>query len=142
MNFWKARQNSVGHRQLHGVNILVNERVAVDDLTNFIDRFIVRHQLVFGGHVNAINIWITHWGRSTGHVNLAGTGLARHLNNFTTGGAAHNGIVDQQNITALELAGNHVQFLSHRLLAHCLAWHDEGSTDITIFDKPFAVRQS
>jgi hypothetical protein len=58
------------------------------------------------------------------------------------GGAAHDGVVHQQHVAALELAGDHVELLAHRLLAHALPRHDEGAADVAVLHETFAVGQA
>src|ERR1700754_2704821 len=64
---------------------------------------------------------------------------ARHLHDFVRRGAAHDRIVDDQHVLALELDAHGVQLLAHRLLAHRLARHDEGAADVTVLEEAFAV---
>ena len=102
----------------------------------------MRHQFLAGRHIDAIDIGVAHGRCSAGQIDLAGTSVARHLHNFVAGGAAHDGIVHQQHVAALEFAGNGVELLPHRLFSHRLPRHDEGATHIAVFHKAFAVRQA
>ena len=127
---------------LHGVHVLVDQGVAADDLANLLHRAVVRHQLMAGGHVDAVHVGVAHRRRGAGHVDLAGAGIARHLHNLAAGGAAHDGVVHQQHVAALELAGDHVELLPHRFFAHRLPRHDEGAPHVAVFNEALAVGQT
>ena len=97
------------------------------------------HQFTAGRHVDAIDVGVAHRGGGTGHVHLARPGLARHLHDLAAGGAAHDGVVHQQHVAALEFAADDVELLAHRLLAHRLPRHDESAAHIAVFDKTLTV---
>ena len=77
--------------------------------------------------------------RGDAKMHFRGAGIAHHLHDLGRRGAAHDGIVDQQNILAAEFQIDRVEFLAHRLLAFLLPGHDEGAADVAIFDEAFAV---
>jgi hypothetical protein len=101
---------------LHAVDVLVDQRVAADDLAHLVDRAAMGHQFARRRHVDAVHVGEAHRRRGAGHVDLAGAGVARHLHDLAAGGAAHDGVVHQQHVAALELAGDHVQLLAHDFL--------------------------
>src|SRR5260370_330839 len=61
---------------------------------------------------------------------------------FLGGGAAHDGVIHQQHLAALELAADGVELLAHRFLARGLARHDEGPAHVAVLDEAFAVRNA
>ena len=77
-------------RALHRVHVLVDQRVATDDLANLFYAAVVRDQLAAGGHVDAIDIGVAHGWCGAGQIDLAGPGITRHLHNRFGGGAAHD----------------------------------------------------
>ena len=121
---------------------MVNQGVAADDGADFFHAAVVGDQFAAGGHVDAVDVGKAHRRRGAGQVDAARTGVARHLHNLFAGGAAHDGVVHQQHIAALELAGNHVELLAHRFFAHRLPRHDEGAAHVAVFHKAFAVGQT
>ena len=121
---------------------MVNQGVAADDGAHLLDAAVVGDQLGAGGHIDAVDIGIAHRRRGAGEVDLARAGVAGHLDNLLAGGAAHDGVVDQQHIAALELAGDGIELLAHRLFAHRLSGHDESAAHVAVFHKTFAVRQA
>ena len=127
--------------RLHGIHVLVNQGIATNDFANLLDRAVVRDQFVFGRHVNAIDIGKTHWRCCAGHVDLVCTSITRHLHDFFAGCSAHDGVVHQEHIAPLELTRDRIEFLTNGLLAHRLPRHDEGASDITVFNETFAIRQ-
>ena len=62
-----------------------------------------------------------------------------HFDDFAAGGAAHDGVVNQQDVFAFEFAVHRVEFLAHGFFAGGLAGHDEGAADVAVFDEAFAV---
>ena len=146
INAVKARRVKAGQRRvelangaLHAFDLLVNQGVAANELADFFDAAVVGHQLGGCGHVNAIHIGEAHRGSGAGQVDLARTRVTGHLHNFAAGGAAHDGVVHQQHIAALELAGYHVELLPHRFFAHTLPRHDESAAHVAVFHKCLAV---
>ena len=124
---------------LHGVDVLVDQRVGADELTDLLDAAAVRDQLFLGRHVDAVDVGVTHRRRRRGHVDPARAGLARHLHDLLAGGAAHDRVVDQQHVAALEFHADGVELLAHALLAHALPRHDESAADVAVLHEPFAV---
>ena len=101
----------------------------------------MRHQLLARGHVNAIHVGKAHGRRGAGQENLAGPGVAHHLHDFAAGGAANDGVIDQQHVLARELAGDGAELLPHRFFAHGLPRHDERAAHVAVFHKAFPARQ-
>src|SRR6185503_6001275 len=66
-------------------------------------------------------------------------GLARHLHDLAARRAADDGIVDQQDLLALELHRDGVELLANGFPAHRMARHDEGAADVAILDEPLAI---
>ncbi|MFM2065281.1 MAG: hypothetical protein RLZZ584_190 [Pseudomonadota bacterium] len=128
-----------GDGALHGIHILVDQGVAADVGADLLDAAVVRDQLLGRGHVDAVDVGVTHRRRGRGHVDLVGAGLARHLHDLLRGRAAHDGVVHQQHVAALEFHGHGVELLAHALLAHRLARHDEGAADVAVLHEAFAV---
>ena len=124
---------------LHVFHTLVDQGVAAYALAHFFERAPMRHQLVARGHVDAIHIGVHHRRRGAGHIDLGGTGFARHLHDFAAGGAAHDRVIDQQHAPALELAADHIELLPHRFFAHRLPRHDESAPHVAVFYEAFAV---
>ena len=99
----------------------------------------MRHQFGARGHVDAVDVGMAHRRSGRGQVDLDGAGVTRHLHDFLGGGAAHDGVVHQQHLAALELAADGVELLAHGFLARGLARHDEGAAHVAVLDKAFAV---
>ncbi|MNI32217.1 hypothetical protein D3C73_861230 [compost metagenome] len=93
------------------------------------------------GHVDAVHVREADRRRGGREVHLVGAGGARHVDDFAAGGAAHDGVIDQQHVLALELHADGVELLAHGLTAHGLARHDEGAAHVAVLDEPFAVVQ-
>jgi hypothetical protein len=55
------------------------------------------------GHVDAVDVGKRTGGCGGGEEHLLRAALARHLHDLAAGGAAHDGIVHQQHVLAVEL---------------------------------------
>src|SRR5690606_31105276 len=77
------------------VEILVHQPVGADVGGHLLHRVAVGHQLLGGGHVDAVDIGVAHRRRGGGHVDLGGAGVPGHLDDLPGGGAAHDGVVHQ-----------------------------------------------
>ena len=71
-----------------------------------------------------------------------GARLLRHLHNFTTGGAAHDGIVHQQHVFAPKFHTHGIELLANRFSPLLLSRHDKGTPDIAVLDKAFTKAHS
>ena len=99
----------------------------------------VGDQLVLGGHVDAVDIGVFHRRRGRSDIDLLGAGLAAHLHDLVDRVAAHDGVVDQQDVAVLHFQRDRVQLAAHGFLALFLAGHDEGAAHVAVFHQRFAV---
>src|SRR5690606_9595560 len=90
------------------LKILIHQPVGPDQLLHLFNGTARRNELTGCGHINAINVRVTHFGRCGGKVNLTGTSVTSHLHNFATGRAAHDRVVYQHDIFAAKLQLNGV----------------------------------
>ncbi|KAH3666041.1 hypothetical protein OGAPHI_004230 [Ogataea philodendri] len=74
------------------------------------------------------------------NVNFLGTGFSSHRDDFLGGGSSHNGVVHQKNRFPVKLGGHRVQLPSHRRLSLFLIRHDESSSNVSVLDETFSVR--
>ena len=75
--------------------------------------------------------------RRTGdaHVDFLRAGAANHADNLAAGGAADDGIVDQDDALALKQAAHRIQLQLHAEIAHALAGLDKSASHIVIADQ-------
>ena len=99
------------------------------------------NQFVARRHVDAIDVGKAHRRRGRSEIHLAGTGIARHLHDLATGGAAHDRVINQQHVLAVEFLRDRVELLPHRFPPRGLARHDEGAADVAVLHETFAIRQ-
>jgi len=78
-------------------------------------------------------------GRATGKVDLLRTGLTSHCDDFSTRCSSDNTIINEKDVSVLELGLHSVQLTANTLLAGLLFRHNEGAEDITVLDKTLAV---
>ena len=67
-------------------------------------------------------------------MNLFGSGLTHHVNNFSRGGAAHNAVIHQHDNLAFQLAPVGVMFQLDPQMADLVRGFDEGPAHIMIAD--------
>ena len=63
-----------------------------------------------------------------------------YLHKLHGGSTSHNRIIHQQHILVFKLTLDRVQLQSHRFSSHFLTRHDEGASNVTILNEPFAIR--
>ena len=114
--------------------------ICPNGLTDFLIAAAMGNELLAGRHINAIDIRKTHRGCGRGEDHALGARLTCHAHDLAAGRPANNGVIHNQYPLVLELGGHGIELLSHRLLAHLLAGHDEGAAHITILNKAFAIR--
>jgi hypothetical protein len=69
-----------------------------------------------------------------------GSSLSRHLHNLLGGGTSDNGVVYEQNGSAVKLGHHGVELSSNRRLSLLLVGHDESSANISVLDETLSVR--
>ena len=121
--------------------VLIDQLVGADLARDFLVAAAGRDQLVARRHVDTVDIGKAHRRRRRSEEHLARARLTRHLHDFAAGGAAHDGIIDQQHVLTFEFHADRVQFLAHRLLAYALPRHDESAPDVAVLDETLAIRQ-
>src|SRR2546422_10018522 len=80
----------------------VSQRVCFNVPADLFHRMAGGYELSLGGSVYAIETGRDRWRTANAHMNLGRPGSPHHLDNFATGGAADNRIVDQNNPLAAE----------------------------------------
>src|SRR5690606_27578141 len=92
-----------------------------------------------GGHVDTVHVRVAHGRRRGCEVHASRTGLTREIDDLRGRRAAHDRVVDQQDVLAAELEVDDVELRAHRLRALLLPRHDERPPDVAIFHETFAV---
>ena len=133
------RRVDVAHRLLQRFDVLIHEVIRADHARDFFVRAAVRDEFAARRHVDAVHVREFHRRRRRRENHLVRARIARHLHDFVRGRAAHDRIVDDQHVLALELDAHRVQLLAHRLLAHRLARHDEGAAHVAVLEEAFAI---
>ena len=119
---------------------LINNVVGADDFGDGVGVPVVGDQLGRRGEVDAVDVGVRDGRRARREVDLLRAGLARHQHDLARRRAAHNAVVDQQHVLALELLTHGVQLGSHAFLPQPLRRHDEGAEDVPVLHEPLAVR--
>ena len=130
---------AVAHGLDEIVQILIDQAVGADGFGHLLVGAAVRDQFLARRHVDAVDIGIADRGRRRGEIDLAGTGVPRHLDDLLRGGAAHDGVIDEQDVLAPKFQIDGVELLAHGLPALLLSRHDEGAPDVAVLDEALSV---
>mmetsp|Transcript_41093 Transcript_41093/g.95971 ORF Transcript_41093/g.95971 Transcript_41093/m.95971 type:complete len:497 (-) Transcript_41093:501-1991(-) len=126
---------------LEVVELLVHHSVAAEHLGHLGQVDVLGgHELVLGGHVDAVHVREAHRRRRGRHVHPLGASLARHLHDLPRRRAADDRVVDEEYVPLGKLRGDGRELAPHRLRAHALRRHDESAPDVAVLHKAFAVR--
>mmetsp|Transcript_21921 Transcript_21921/g.49907 ORF Transcript_21921/g.49907 Transcript_21921/m.49907 type:complete len:540 (+) Transcript_21921:199-1818(+) len=127
-----------GHGFFEIFQILVDHPVRSDVGRHLFGVPFVGDEFDPGGYVDAVNVGVAD-GRSGGdEVDVLGPGVAGHLYDFAGGGAAYDGVVDEEDVFAGELALDGVELEPDAFFSYFLSGHDEGAGDVSVFDESFA----
>ena len=75
-------------------------------------------------------------------MNLLGAGVAQHLDELHHGGAAHDGVVDDDQALALDVVAQRVEFHTHTHGAQLLRRLDKRTAHVAVLDKALAKRNT
>src|SRR5271168_4050031 len=118
----------------------VTERIRAEKLANLLGRVRGGDEFFARRRVHAV-VARRNSGRATdAHVDFAGAGFADHAHDFAAGGAADDGIVDENNTLAFDEAADGVEFQLHAKIANGLRWLDKRAADVMIADQAHAER--
>ena len=126
-------------RGAHAVEIEVRERVDVEVVADLADRQVGREQLAAPAGVHAVEARPAVRRRRHPEVHLGRAGLAQHRDHLARGGAAHDGVVDDDELLALDVLGQRVELQAHADAALLLVRLDERAPDVPVLHEAVAV---
>src|SRR5262249_7789628 len=109
------------HRAHQVLERLVHDAVRADLARDLLRRAVLGDELVLRAHVDAVDARMPQRRRDRGEVDLARAGAARELDDLPARVAAHDRVVHQQHVLALELELDRVALVAHGGLALALA---------------------
>src|ERR1700722_4101662 len=118
----------------------VAERIRAEEFANFFgsvrggDKFFARRR------VHAVVAGRDGGGTTDAHVDFAGASFADHADNFAAGGAADDGIVNENDALAFDESADGIEFQLHAEIADGLRWLDERAADVVIANQAHAKR--
>src|SRR5262249_20557697 len=89
-------------------------------------------ELFFGWSVDTVVARRDRRWTTDADVDFGGAGFAYHANDFARGGAANDGVVDQNDALALDEAAHRVELKLDAEVADRLRGLDEGAADVVI----------
>src|SRR5262249_547754 len=118
----------------------VAERIGTQKAADFVRSIGGGDELFLGRGVDAVIARGNRWRTTDAHVDFRGAGLAATTNDFARGGAADDGIVDENDAFAFHEAANGVELELHTEIADGLRWLNEGAADVVIANEAHAER--
>jgi hypothetical protein len=112
------------------------EAVAADRLRHFGLGHAGGHQVFAFRRVDAVEAGEHGGRRGNPHVDLGCSGVAHHIDDLLRGGAAHDGIVHQDDPLALDHFGVRAVLQLHPEVADRIRRLDEGAPDVVVADDP------
>src|ERR1051326_4682315 len=120
---------------LHALEREISERIGAGVLANFFDGFIGGDELLLRGRIHPIETWRDGWRAGDAEMDLSRAGAAHHAHDLSAGGAAHDGIVNQDDTLAFERAAHRIELELHAEIAHRLLRLDEGAANVVVADQ-------
>src|SRR5207253_1161725 len=141
----KARELELGadavrRRDEHAVGAGRREEPA--ELADLLDVKARRDELVSPRHVDAEEALMAERRRADPHVHLACAVTSEELDDRSAGGAAHDGVVDDDDAPPVEHIAQSVVLERDTLTPELGRWLDERSADVAVLDEPFAERDT
>src|SRR5271167_543669 len=118
----------------------VAERIRAEKLANLLGSIRGGDELFACGRVHAVVARRNRGWTADAHVDFAGAGFADHAHDFAAGGAANDGIVDENDTLAFDEAADRIEFQLHAKIADSLRGLDKRATDVMITDQAHAER--
>src|SRR3954452_3951047 len=119
-----------------------SETVGIDVIAHLLDAHLRREQLRPLGRVDAVEAAVLGRRRGDAHVHFASAGIAHHLHDLHAGGAAHDGIVDEDDALAVDQSRIGVVLQLDAEVPNFLARLNEGPADIVRADDAELERNS
>ena len=113
----------------------VGEGVGAYIVADLVDGHVGGDELFFGRGIDAVEAWGDGGRAGDAHVDFGGSGFADHANDFFAGGAADDGIVDEDDALAFEEGADGVELELDAEVADALFGLDEGAADVVVADE-------
>ena len=130
------------HNLRQPLHLQIGEAVRSDDPADLLRCPVICKQLLPFRNVSAEITGMEKRRRADTHVNLFRACLAKHPHDPVTRGAPHDRIIDHHHTFVLHRRAQGIQLDPDRRLTALLPRPDKGSADISVLDKPLAVRNS
>ena len=118
----------------------VAKRIRAEELANFFGGIRGGDELFARGRVHAVVTRRNRGRTADAHVNFAGAGFANHAHNFAAGGAADDGVVDENDALAFDEAADGIEFQLYAEISNGLRRLDERAADVVIANQAHAER--
>src|SRR4029077_12651435 len=133
---------AIGAGFLHSVEREISQRIGANEFANLLHRLVGRYQLFLGRRVHSIEAGRNRGWARYAHVHFFCPRIADHAHDLAAGGAAHDGVVNQNYAFAFEQGTHRVQLQLHTEVAHALPRLDESTTHVVIANESEAKRNA
>ena len=124
---------------LNVFNAQVAKGIRADQLVDLLHAAPGGDQVFFVGDIGAEIAGVDKGRGADAVMHFLGACFAQQADGASAGGAAHDGVIDQDNALVLDGGGDGVQLDAHAALALGLGGLDKGTSDILVLDKAHAV---
>src|SRR6185312_526850 len=127
---------------LQTVKRKIAQGIRSDVFADLFDGFIRGDELVLGWSIHAVKTWGDGGRTGNPHVDFFGSGVADHADDLAAGGAAHDGIVNQNHAFAFEQRAHRIQLEFDAKITDRLARFNERAAHVVIADEAKAKRNA
>ena len=127
-------------RSHHAINIEVTDAVGTQIVADLLVGVLVGNEFLWIGKVDAVVAGVLVWRAADAQVDLLGSGLTKVHHAGLGGGAAHDGVIDDDNTFSLHGLADEVELHPHIEVTDELRWLDEGTPDVVVADKGGVIR--
>src|SRR5205807_1746949 len=116
----------------------VAKRIRAEEFADFLGRLRGSNQFLARGRVHAVVAGRNRRRATDAHMDFGGASFADHAHDFAAGGAAHDGVVHQNNALAFDEAAHRVELELNAEIANRLRRLDERAADVVIANQAHA----
>ena len=129
---------ALGHDLQQALDRKEGQRIGANVLADLIDRLVSADELRLHVGIDAVEARPDDLGRVDADVNLLGAGVAQHLDELHHGGAANDGVVDDDQALALDIVAQWIELHAHAHGTQLLRGLDKRTAHIAILDEALA----
>ena len=130
---------ALGHNLQQALDRKEGQRISADVLADLVDRLVGADKLRLHVGIDAIEARPDDLGRVDADVNLLGASVAQHLDELHHGGAAHDGVIDNNEALAGDVVLERIELHAHAHGTQLLRGLDKRAANVAVLDKALTV---